>query len=73
MNKMKFRMTWSMYSRISAFNAGVFLMLTPVTAWQFLMTGHLYYLWLSAVNLSTFWIMLYLSHVYNKKEEEHRG
>lgn len=63
----KFQMTWGRYSRLAAFTAGVALASTPFSFMSCLETGEPWFIWQGVFTLSTFWVMVYLSHRWAKK------
>lgn len=66
--KIKFKMTWSRYSRLASFTAGAAIVSTPFSFDNFISSGNIWYVWQGAFTLSVFWVMLYLSHIWSKKK-----
>ena len=61
---MKFKPTWSFYSRLASFASGAALVATPFSFKSYIETGSIWFLWQGAIVLSVFWVMLYLSHIW---------
>ena len=67
---MKFKMTWSRYSRLAAFIAGMSITSTPFSFKNFIVTSNVWFVWQGAFTLSVFWVMLYLSHKWAHRKGE---